>query len=138
MKKIIYAALIVCATVSVQAQDAKTAKASKEQNQKAALSPEDKAIRILRRMTGPAQLSSEQTEKIKPLLIEREKSKEAIKKAAAPDMRKQLKALNDKYEAQLKGIMKPEQWQGWEKFRAEQKEKRKENNAPESQEQDLD
>jgi hypothetical protein len=34
--------------------------------------------------------------------------------------------------------MKPEQWQGWEKFRAEQKEKRKENNAPGSQEQDLD
>jgi hypothetical protein len=138
MKKILFAALIACTTLTAKAQDAKVANQTKEQKQKPALSPEDRAVRQLRRMTGPAQLNKEQTEAIKPILIEREKERDNIKNANAADMKKQLKALNDKYEPKLKASMKPEQWQGWEKFRAEQKEKRKADNAPKGQEQDLD
>jgi hypothetical protein len=71
-------------------------------------------------------------------LVEREKERESIKNANAADMKKQIKALNERYEAKLKASMKPEQWQNWEKFRAEQKEKRKGESAPQVPEQDLD
>ncbi len=138
MKKILFAALIACTTLTAKAQDAKVASPTKEQKQKQTLSPEDRAIRQLRRMTGPAQLTKEQTEIIRIVLVEREKERESIKNANAADMKKQIKALNERYEAKLKASMKPEQWQGWEKFRAEQKEKRKADNAPKGQEQDLD
>jgi hypothetical protein len=89
-------------------------------------------------MTGPAQLTKEQTEIIRVVLVEREKERERIKNENAADMKKQMKALNERYEAKLKASMKPEQWQNWEKFRAEQKEKRKGGNAPQAPEQDLD
>jgi hypothetical protein len=138
MKKILFAALIAGASLTAQAQDAKVASPTKEQKQKQALSPEDRAIRQLRRMTGPAQLTKEQTDVIRVVLVEREKERESIKNANAADMKKQLKALNERYEAKLKASMKPEQWQNWEKFRAEQKEKRKGESAPQVPEQDLD
>jgi hypothetical protein len=138
MKKILFAALIAGASLTAQAQDAKVASPTKEQKQKQALSPEDRAIRQLRRMTGPAQLTKEQTDVIRVILVEREKERESIKNANAADMKKQLKALNERYEAKLKASMKPEQWQNWEKFRAEQKEKRKGESAPQVPEQDLD
>ena len=138
MKKILFAALIAGASLTAQAQDAKVASPTKEQKQKQTLSPEDRAIRQLRRMTGPAQLTKEQTEIIRIVLVEREKERESIKNANTADMKKQIKALNERYEAKLKASMKPEQWQNWEKFRAEQKEKRKGENAPQVPEQDLD
>jgi hypothetical protein len=138
MKKILFAALIAGASLTAQAQDAKVASPTKEQKQKQALSPEDRAIRQLRRMTGPAQPTKEQTDVIRVVLVEREKERESIKNANAADMKKQIKALNERYEAKLKASMKPEQWQNWEKFRAEQKEKRKGESAPQVPEQDLD
>lgn len=138
MKKILFAALIAGATFTVQAQDAKVASPTKEQKQKPVLTAEDRAVRQLRRMTGPAQLTKEQTEVIRPILLSRETERDNIKKANASDMKKQMKALNDKYEAKLKASMNPEQWQNWEKFRAEQKEKRKGGNAPQAPEQDID
>ena len=138
MKKILFAALIAGASLTTQAQDVKVASPTKEQKQKQALSPEDRAIRQLRRMTGPAQLTKEQTDVIRVVLVEREKERESIKNANAADMKKQIKALNERYEAKLKASMKPEQWQNWEKFRAEQKEKRKGESAPQVPEQDLD
>jgi hypothetical protein len=138
MKKLMLAALLAGASFSVQAQDAKISNSSIQQKQKPALSPEDRAVRQVRRMAGPAQLSSEQIEAIKPILVEREKQRDAIKTAAAADMKKQLKALNEKYETKLKSSMKPEQWQNWEKFREEQKQNRKQGNAPKQSEQDQE
>lgn len=138
MKKILFAALIAGASLSTQAQDAKVESPSKEQKQKQALSPEDRAVRLLRRMTGPAQLTKEQTDIIGVVLLEREKERERIKIENATDMKKQLKALNERYEEKLKASMKPEQWQNWEKWREEQKNKRKSESKPQAPEQDLD
>jgi hypothetical protein len=138
MKKLMLAALLAGASLSVQAQDAKVTNSNSQQKQKPSLSPEDRAVRQVRRMTGPAQLSNEQIQAIRPILVEREKERDAIKNAAASDMKKQLKALNEKYETKLKASIKPEQWQSWEKFREEQKQNRKQGNAPKQSEQDQE
>ena len=83
-------------------------------------------------------MSKAKTKVIRPSLRSSETDSNSMKKANAADMKKQMKALNDKYEAKLKASMNPEQWQNWEKFRAEQKEKRKAGNAPQAPEQDID
>jgi len=99
---------------------------------KSNLTPEERAVRQLRKMSGPAMLKKEQMEPVKAVLLAREQEKERIKNAENPD-KKALKGLNEKTEAQLKSILSEEQWKGWEKWREEQKARRKDNKDIEEQ-----
>jgi hypothetical protein len=99
---------------------------------KSNLTPEERAVRQLRKMSGPAMLKKEQMEPVKAVLLAREQEKERIKNAENPD-KKALKELNEKSEAQLKSILSEEQWKGWEKWREEQKARRKDSPAIEEQ-----
>jgi parvulin-like peptidyl-prolyl isomerase len=78
-------------------------------------------------------LKKEQMEPVKAVLLAREQEKERIKNEAIPN-KKALKELNEKSEAQLKSILSEEQWKSWEKWREEQKAKRKD--TPTNDEQD--
>ncbi|MFN5317434.1 MAG: hypothetical protein ACK5CY_01180 [Bacteroidia bacterium] len=100
---------------------------------KSNLTPEERAVRQLRKMSGPAMLKKEQMEPVKAVLLAREQEKERIKNEAIPN-KKALKELNEKSEAQLKSILSEEQWKSWEKWREEQKAKRKD--TPTNDEQD--
>jgi hypothetical protein len=100
---------------------------------KANLTPEERAVRQLRKMSGPAMLKKEQMEPVKAVLLAREQEKERIKNAANPD-KKALKELNEKSEAQLRSILSDEQWKSWEKWREEQKARRKD--TPSNDDQD--
>jgi hypothetical protein len=100
---------------------------------KANLSPEERAVRQLRKMSGPAMLKKEQMEPVKAVLLAREQEKERIKNAEIPD-KKALKQLNEKSETQLKAILSEEQWKSWEKWREEQKARK--SNSPSIEDQD--
>ena len=100
---------------------------------KANLSPEERAVRQLRKMSGPAMLKKEQMEPVKAVLLAREQEKERIKNAVKPS-KKALNELNEKSETQLKSILSEEQWKSWEKWREEQKARR--NDMPSKEDQD--
>lgn len=91
--------------------------------QKKQMTPEDRAIRVLRMMTVKAQLTDVQQAEVKQILIEREKAKEAAKTntETSKGARKSAQSAGD---AKLKAAMTPEQWTKWEAFRTENKAKR--------------
>lgn len=132
MKTLLVAGMIAVAGIaSAQSKPAATTeRAARVEQPKRDLTPEDRAMRVLRMMSYNAKLTDAQQADVKPILIEREKTKMSTtagksgsKDPATKEMRR--KAQQDA-DVKLKEILSPEQWGKWEAYRADQKAKRAE------------
>jgi Spy/CpxP family protein refolding chaperone len=78
--------------------------------------PEERAEMITKRMTTQLKLSDSQQEKVKSLILEREKARERNEKNRQEQM--------EKMDAEMKTLLSPEQYAKWTEKRKEMKEKR--------------
>ena len=89
------------------------------------LSPEDRAIRVLRMMTSRVGLKDNQQADVKVVLIERENSKAEAKKMTDKSAKKnKMQEVQTASDTKLQNILTPEQWTAWGKFKEEQKVRR--------------
>lgn len=92
------------------------------------LSPEDRAIRVLRMMTSRVGLKDNQSAEVKAILIERENAKAEAKKLTEKGAKKaKMQEAQALAETKLQKVLTPEQWTAWVKFKEEQKAKRANN-----------
>lgn len=92
------------------------------------LSPEDRAIRVLRMMTSRVGLKDNQQADVKVVLIERENAKAEAKQLTDKSAKKtKMQAVQTTADAKLQKILTSEQWTAWGKFKEEQKAKRASN-----------
>lgn len=90
---------------------------------------EERATRASRMMTANLQLSHEQQSQIMPILMERERNKDAARAQHAKSReveRNAIKKINNDADERLKQVLTPEQFQKLLELREEQKQKAKE------------
>jgi Spy/CpxP family protein refolding chaperone len=137
LKSSLLVASLVLSGLTVTAQNTTPASSTtitKTTKQKKELSPEDRAVRVLRMMTSKAQLTDAQSADVKQILLDREKS---IANARNTLQGKERKAAIDvarnKADSKLQTILSPEQWKSWVTFKEEQKKRHQEKKgAPKS------
>ncbi|MEX1189820.1 MAG: hypothetical protein WED33_11225 [Bacteroidia bacterium] len=115
----------LCANAQTEKSTSPAQKSAKVQ--KRDLTPEDRAVRVLRMMTSKAGLTDAQTSEVNQILIEREKAKAAARNEDGTinkDKIADVKAANKKAEDKLQQVLTPEQWNNWEAFKKETKERR--------------
>jgi hypothetical protein len=130
LKSTLLVASLVLSGLTVSAQNVTPASSTtitKTTKQKKELSPEDRAVRVLRMMTSKAQLTDAQSADVKQILLDREKS---IANARKTLQGKESKAAIDvariKTDNKLQTILSPEQWKSWVTFKEENKKRRQE------------
>ncbi len=129
IKSILTAAVLIvsCLTVNAQTERAVTPAQKNANTQKRELSPEDRAVRVLRMMTSKANLTEAQSAEVKEILMEREKVKASAKNADGTinkDKIADVKAANQKANEKLQNVLSAEQWTQWENFKTQMKERR--------------
>jgi Spy/CpxP family protein refolding chaperone len=89
------------------------------------LSPEDRAIRVLRMMTSRVGLKDNQQAEVKAILIDRENAKAEAKKLTEKSSKKvKTQEAQSNADDKLQKVLTPEQWTAWVKFKEEQKAKK--------------
>jgi len=132
LKSTLLVASLVLSGLTVSAQNAAPASTptSKTTKQKKELSPEDRAVRVLRMMTSKANITDAQTPEVKQILLDREKSIENAKNTLkGNDKKAAIEAARSKADSKFQAILSPEQWKSWVSFKEEQKKRRMEKKA---------
>ena len=107
---------VAIASVNMMAQEPKDSNAPKR-------TPEERAEKMTQRMTKEFLLTADQQTKMKALISKREKERE--------ERMKEEKARMEKYDAEIKAILTPEQYRKFEQKKSEMKENyRKKRMAP--------
>jgi Spy/CpxP family protein refolding chaperone len=128
MKSIILSLAMFAITASTFAQTNVAAPQANAPAKQKSLSPEDRAIRVLRMMTSRVGLKDNQQADVKAVLIERENAKAEAKKLTDKAAKKsKMQEIKTSSETKLQNILTPEQWTAWNKFKEEQKVKREAN-----------
>lgn len=112
MKRIILI-LFTVAIASVNAMAQESTKQKREQK-----TPEERAENMTKRLTKELNLSADQQDKVKSIILKREQDREKIAK--------EMKEAPVKVREELKVILSPEQFQKFEAKEAEMKKKREE------------
>ncbi len=122
MIKSLFLSLVLASSgLSLIAQNA-TPATTTAPKQKKELSPEDRAIRVVRMMTSKAHLTDAQAADVKQIILEREKAKVEIRKAGKGKEKKAaIDEINTSTEAKLQKILSADQWKSWLTFKEEQK-----------------
>jgi len=85
--------------------------------------PEERVERQLKMMTEQLSLSADQSNKLKPILLQRITEQQALRQNMQGNdrqaMRTQMKTMRDKYDAQLKDILTPDQYTKYETSQAQ-------------------
>ncbi|RYU79443.1 hypothetical protein [Hymenobacter persicinus] len=129
MKKmlILLAAFALTAgAASAQTEVARPARAAQPDR-----SPEQQADLLTRRLTKDLALSAEQADKVRQITLARVTEMHALRGKYATagsrqGMGQDMKALRDKYDAQLKEVLNADQYGKYDQMRDEQMDKRKE------------
>jgi len=121
-------------TASAQAKQ-ETSKTPAPNNQKRIMSPQERAIRVLRMMSSKINLSDTQQADVKQILLDRENARAEAKNEDGTIKKEEFIAVNKKANDKLQTILTPEQWKQWETFKAEQKTRREANKAEENNKQ---
>jgi Spy/CpxP family protein refolding chaperone len=95
---------VAIASVNMMAQEPQDGNTPKR-------SPEERATKMLERMTKELVLTADQQTKMKALILKREKERE--------ERMKEEKARMDKMDAEIKAILTPEQYQKFEQKKKE-------------------
>lgn len=98
---------------------------------------EERATRATRMMTANLQLSHEQQSQIMPILMERERNKDAARNQHANNReaeRNAVKKVNSDADERLKEVLTAEQFQKLQTLREEQKQKAKERKTGDAKE----
>lgn len=96
---------------------------------------EERATRATRMMTANLQLSHEQQSQIHPVLLERERNKDAAREKNSGNreaMRSAVRQVNDNADENLKKVLTEEQFEKLQTLREEQRQKAKERKTGES------
>lgn len=130
IKSLFLAAALMFSGFSASAQaKQETSKTPASNNQKRVMSPQERAIRVLRMMTSKINLSDVQQADVKQILLDRENARAEAKNEDGSIKREEMKAVNAKANEKLQAALSPEQWKNWEAFKAEQKARREANKA---------
>jgi hypothetical protein len=133
MKSLFLAVAILFSGISVSAQSKQeTSKTPAPNNQKRIMSPQERAIRVLRMMSSKINLSDTQQADVKQILLDRENARAEAKNEDGTIKKEEFKAANKKANDKLQTILSPEQWKQWEAFKAEQKVRREANKTDEN------
>ena len=120
MKKIVVVVFALLLSLNVSwAQDAEKAGKPKK-------SPEQRSEMFVKRMTKELTLNPEQLERVKSLNLDRFKNIDEAKAAGSNDKRGlalKVKAINETFDTNLKGVLTPEQFTKYLTMKAEMKEK---------------
>ncbi len=126
MKKVIFMiALLVTATFAYAQQPSGKSKSSKGQS----LSPEEKAEKITSKLKTELSLTDAQVPKVKQATLTRIKQVATAKTNAGEDkqaFRQEGRKIFQNWEAEMKGILTPEQYTAYQAKKEEQKKKMQE------------
>ncbi|AII50886.1 hypothetical protein [Hymenobacter sp. APR13] len=132
MKKmlVLLAAVIVSASAA-SAQTTPTSRMGAGRMQDAARTPEQRAEMQTKRLTQQLGLSADQSAKVQTIALAENQELQALRgKYASAANRKgagqELKAVQEKYDAQLKSVFTAEQYAKYTQMREDRQEKRKE------------
>ncbi len=129
IKSFLAAAVMIVSCLTANAQTEKSvAPAQKNASaQKRQMSPEDRAVRVLRMMTSKTNLTEAQTAEVKQILLEREQVKASARNEDGTmnkDKAADVKAATQKANEKLQAVLTAEQWTNWENHKAQMKERR--------------
>jgi periplasmic protein CpxP/Spy len=128
-KMLVLLAAVALSAASASAQTTETAPAARMQD--TARTPEQRAERQTQRLTQQLGLSPDQTAKVQPIALAESQEMQALRgKYAATITRKgagqEMRAVQEKYDAQLKAVFTAEQYAKYQQLRDERMDKRKE------------
>lgn len=95
------------------------------------VSPEQRADLMAKHLTNQLGLSADQTAKVREIALAQAQEGQALRSKYATSgsregMGQDMKALRDKYDTQLKGVLTPEQYAKYDQQRDDRMDKRKE------------
>ncbi|WBO85202.1 hypothetical protein [Hymenobacter yonginensis] len=131
MLVLLAAVALSASAASAQTTPAPTSRMGAGRMQDAARTPEQRAEMQTKRLTQQLALSAEQSAKVQTIALAENQELQALRgKYASADNRKgagqELKAVQEKYDAQLKGVFTAEQYAKYSQMREDRQEKRKE------------
>lgn len=130
--------LVSCLTANAQTERAVAPANKNASSQKRQMSPEERAVRVLRMMTSKTNLTEAQSAEVKQILLEREQVKASARNEDGTinkDKIADVKAASMKANEKLQAVLTPEQWKNWESYKEQVKERRAAKKAEQRKEQ---
>lgn len=146
MKKLLMISIVVASTMLLQAQTTSSASASEKSKMERKANRPDantRATRMTEKMTKQLMLTEEQKPKVFGINLDKAKKIDALHEQVKAggnkkDMAAKRKAIEQERDAELKGVLTPEQYEKWTKWKAEKKEEWKKKHKKMNKDKDED